>query len=343
MASLSAKAKQRLYSNLEKYARSGMGMEKACQSLLDQPRLRSTEKRIFQGLLEGIRSGRSIGSALGDSSDAVGALEAEVVSAAEAGGRLDRGFGHLSEYFRRVHVTRGRILKGLAYPIFLLHIAIPVSTLAVTATRQLTLDGSEPPGFAEAFLETGKWVLLGYVIAALLVAGTGLLVRIGRRSTFIDGCLGRVPLLGGARRAAALERFTQVFEIFLLSGRKMSESLAGAGNASGSGRIRNAGRRGAGRIEEGETLTNALYASSSVFPDDFLRGIAAAEESGQLDRELAEWSRVYSDEAREAMERVGEWTPKLFYWAVLLFVAWLVIRAGLAYRDLLNDLLDMSF
>ena len=34
MPSLSPQAKSLIYSNLEKYARSGMGMEKACDSLL---------------------------------------------------------------------------------------------------------------------------------------------------------------------------------------------------------------------------------------------------------------------------------------------------------------------
>jgi len=43
------------------------------------------------------------------------------------------------------------------------------------------------------------------------------------------------------------------------------------------------------------------------------------------------------------MDRLGEWTPRLFYWAILIFVAVLMVRAGLAYRDLLNNLIDFEF
>ena len=341
MARLSAKAKQRIYSNLEKYARSGMGMEKACQSLLDQPRLRAVEKRIYSGLLSGIQQGKSIGAALGDSSPVITSLEEEIISAAEAGGMLDRGFSHLSEYFRRLHVTRGRILKGLTYPIILLHIAIPVSTLAVSVFGQFSFDSSEPKtSYAEAFEQMGMTMLLGYLGVALLLAWSVLLVRLARRSAVTDQFLNRIPLIGKARRSAAMERFTQVFEIFLLAGKKISDALRGAGKASASGVLHEASERGARLAEEGESLSSALNASPYAFPDDFSRGIMAAEESGQLDRELAEWSRLYSENTKEAMEQVAEWAPKLFYWAVLFFVAFLIIRSAIAYRDLLMNLLN---
>lgn len=341
MARLSAQAKQRIYSNLEKYARSGMGMEKACESLLDQPGLGSTEKQIYAGLLGGIQQGKSIGLALGESSPVITSLEEEIVSAAEAGGMLDRGFSHLSEYFRRLHVTRKRILKGLTYPVILLHIAIPVTTLAVAAFGQFSFDGSTPgTGYAETFQEVGLMMLLAYVAIALLVSWTILLVRIARRSAAVDRFLNRIPLVGKARQSAAMERFTQVFEIFLLAGKKISDALRGAGKASASGLIYEASERGARLAEEGESLSNAMYASSNSFPDDFLRGLTVAEESGQLDRELAEWSRFYSENTKEAMERVAEWTPRIFYWGVLFLVGYLIVRAAFSYRDLLMNLIE---
>jgi type II secretory pathway component PulF len=70
--------------------------------------------------------------------------------------------------------------------------------------------------------------------------------------------------------------------------------------------------------------------------------MASAEESGQLDRELAEWSRFYSEAAGDAMDRVAEWAPKLFYWAILLFVAALIIRAASAYFNVVNKLINDS-
>lgn len=344
MAKLSALAKSRLYANLEKYARSGMGMEKACESLLQQPRLSSSERRIYRGLLSGLKNGKSIGASLGASSTVVSPLEEEVVTASEAGGRLDKGFGHLAEYFRRIDRTRRKIFKGLTYPIVLIHLAVPVSTLMVAVSASFSLDGEgNGGGYREAFLNSGKNMLLVYLIVLLALLFFALLHRLGRTSALIDSFLCGIPLLGKARRAVTMERFTQVFEIFLLAGRTMSDSLDGAGRASGSGRIRKASRAGAGIVADGDLLATALYASPGAFPHEFARGVAAAEEAGQLDREMAEWGRYYSESAAEAMDQLGEWTPKLFYWAILLLVAWLIIRGALAYRDMLMKLIDGTF
>jgi len=343
MPRLSPRAKALIYSNLEKYARSGMGMEKACESLLRQPRVSGNERRLYRGLLDGIKHGRSIGDALGGAGGFVTPLEHEVVVAAESGGKLEKGFAHLAEYFRRIDRTRKKILKGLAYPLFLIHLAIPVSTLAVTAFGSFRLDGETPRGGYLAALENSVLAMLGVWVGLLLFfAAAWFLARLGRTSAPVDAILRRIPLVGKARRDVAMERFTQVFEIFLLAGRTMSESLSGAASASCSGLIGAAGKRGAAIVAAGDPLAHALLASPEAFPDDFTRGMIVAEESGVLDRELAEWGRYYSESAGEAMEQLAEWAPKLFYWGILLFVGALIIRAALAYRDLIEGLLNLG-
>lgn len=343
MPTLNAKAKSRIYSGLEKYARSGMGMEKACASLLGRPRLSKAERALYEGLAKGLARGMSIGEALGASGASVRPLEREVVVAAEQGGRLEQGFAHLAEYYRRADRTRRLVTKGLAYPLVLLHLAIPVATLAVTAFQQLeaglagggAVEAGGAAAYGAAFVSAGRWMLLAYAAAALVGAAAVWAHRAGRRSAVADRILRRAPLVGGAREAVAMERFSHVFEIFLLAGRTMSECLAGAGAASGSGRLLRASERGAESIRAGGTLSEALFDEPGTYPDDFARGVAAAEESGQLDREFALWGRHYGEEAAAAMERIGEWAPRLFYWGVLLFVAALVIRVALAYRDLI--------
>ena len=92
--------------------------------------------------------------------------------------------------------------------------------------------------------------------------------------------LRRIPMIGRARRAVAMERFSQVFEIFLLAGKKMSDCLAGAGRASGSGLVYEASLNGEKIVAGGDLLASALYAAPSAFPDDFVRGIGSAEEAG---------------------------------------------------------------
>ncbi len=343
MARLSAKAKAQVHANLAKYARSGMGMEKACESLLAQPRLPPAERKLYESFLAGIREGRSLAGALSSAGALVSPLEREVIEAAESGGRLEAGFGHLAEYFRRLDRTRRRILRGLAYPLLLVHLAIPVSTLASTVFGSFRLDGEAPEGiFREALSASGWSMLTLWAFLAVAIASGWALVRLGRRDPRADALLRRIPLLGKARVASSMERFSQVFGIFLLSGRTMSTSLEGAARAAGSGLIGRAGREGASVVAAGEPLAEALLVDPAAFPPEFVRGMAAAEDSGQLDRELSEWSLHYAEAAAEAMDQLAEWTPKLLYWGVLALVAWLVLRAGFAYFELIEGLLNFS-
>ncbi len=343
MARLSARAKALVYANLEKYARSGMGLEKACQSLLASPGLSAAERRVYEGLAAGLRDGRSIGDALGSVGGIVTSLEREVVIAAESGGRLELGFGHLAEYFRRTDRTRRRILRGLAYPVVLVHLAIPVSTLAFAAFRNFRPDAQAPSAlFRDALSQSAGTMLLIWIGVLMGMGGLVVLRRLGRTSPGIDSLLGWIPWVGNARRAVAMERFAQGFEIFLLAGRTMSDSLAGAARASGSGRILAAGTSGASLVASGELLATALRSGGGAYPEAFVRGMTAAEESGQLDRELREWAGYYSETAAETMEALAEWAPKLFYWGILLFVATLIVRSAFAYRDLIQNLIDFE-
>ncbi|MBP82281.1 MAG: hypothetical protein CMO61_00355 [Verrucomicrobiales bacterium] len=345
MSRMSARAKSRLYSNLEKYARSGMGMEKACSSLLKQPRLNSAERLVYEVILSGLSRGESIGTAMGGAAKVVTALEVEIVSASEEGGMLEKGFSHLAEYFRRADQTHRRIIRGLTYPLILVHVAIPVCTFVVAMVQQVSdAWGGDDGGrtFRAAFSEMGVAMLVAYLSIAILVVVAMLLHQSARRNGAVDAVLRRVPLIGTARRSVAMERFSQVFEIFLLAGKKMSDCFVGAGKASGSGLIYEASLSGEKIVAGGDLLASALYAAPAAFSNEFAHGMAAAEEVGALDIELDRWGRFYSEEAAAAMDQVGNWTPKLFYWGILIVVAWMVIRSGIAYKELIIRFLEDS-
>lgn len=343
MPRLSSKAKSQVYSNLEKYARSGMGMDKACESLLSQPRVPGAERTIYLGLLEGLEANETIGRSMARAGVVVTNLEKEVITAAETGGMLEKGFSLLSEYFKRIDKTTRRIRQGLNYPLVVLHLGLPVTVFCAAAMRRADPQLTSQPSWNEVLWDSGKCVLLIY-FACLFCLLLGVWVfKMAKRSPAIDAILGRIPLVGKTRRYVAMERFCRVFEIFLLAGLKMSDSLAGAGRASGSALIRSAAYKGSRKISEGGTLSEAIFSQRKAFANDFSRGVAAAEESGQLDAEMGRWGNFYSESAAEAMDSLAEWTPKLFYWIVLLAVAVMVIRAGMAYIGILEGLLNYEF
>ncbi len=126
----------------------------------------------------------------------------------------------------------------------------------------------------------------------------------------------------------------------LKSGQKIDKCLTYAGGSSDSGLILEASSKGAETVKQGETLASVLQSFPRAFPGEFARSVANAELAGVLDEDFARWTDYYRTSAVESVERLAEWAPRLFYWAVLLLVGYIVIRMGMAYNGLLQGMLD---
>ncbi|MDF1755525.1 MAG: type II secretion system F family protein [Verrucomicrobiales bacterium] len=335
---MSPSEKSHIFRNLAKYVRTGMGIEKACESMLAQPGVKASERQIYDSIEKGVTSGLTIAEAMSRSSK-LDALDFQMLDASERGGQLDAGLNHLANYYQRLDRTRKRVRKGLVYPILLFHFALIVTTFVGAMFSRLNPALEEKP-LMQAVWETGRWVIFVYL--ALLIVGILLFVlrRKAANSAAADRLLNQVPILGKTRRFAALERFTSVFEIFLLAGMRMDQSLKGASDASNSGLIRKAARTGVPTVKNGEKLAVAFFDNPAAFPNELARGVASAEEAGMLDKEFERWKQFYADSLSDAMDQLAEWVPKVVYFTTLFIVAAMIIRAGMAYRDLLNGFLD---
>jgi type II secretory pathway component PulF len=126
----------------------------------------------------------------------------------------------------------------------------------------------------------------------------------------------------------------------LRSGQKMDKCLSYAGGSSASGLILRASQKGAETIMQGATLASTLQAYPKTYPGDFRRSLANAELAGVLDEDFQRWTEYYRSSAVESVERLAEWAPRLFYWAVLVGVGYIVIRMGVAYTGMLQGIMD---
>lgn len=335
---MSPSAKSQLFRNLSKYVQTGMGLEKACDSLLTHDRISGTERRIYQSISHGISHGQSIADAMVNSAE-LDEIDYQMLEAAEKGGRLDLGLNHLSAYYQRLERTRKRIRKGLTYPVVLFHLALIITTLVTAVFSRFTLEGPTE-SFLSAVLKAAVWPVLFYVVVVVVVVVLFRMSKIARHLPGPDRLLGMIPILGKARRYAALERFTSVFEIFLLAGLKMDGAFQGGGNASNSGLIKHAAAKGAKSAAAGELISGTFMKEKAAFPTDFAMGVATAEQTGTLDVEMSRWRQIYSDSVADAMDQLAEWTPKIVYYFTVFLVAAMIIRAALSYMTMVNGLMN---
>lgn len=337
----SAKHKQSIYFELGKFVGAGFGFDKACEAILAQPGAPVCQKVFCTAVLDGLNTKKTIGQAIAGAPLNISPLEINLISAGEEAGMLEQSFAHLAGHFERSVETRRKILRGLAYPVVLLHAGAILGTLAISMLTAWNPQAQAGDGWR--VFTTGVAILLcTYLVAIVggfLVAGW---IQKARTSPAADRLLSAIPLLGGTVGNLAMSRFCEVFEMSLHSGRKIDHCLRTAGAASESGVLIAASEAGASLIKQGDSLAEALSSNPESFPADFRRSVANAELAGVLDEDFQRWSDHYRKTAVEAVDRLTEWCPRLFYWGVLLVVAFVVIRMAMAYRGLLEGYLDWS-
>ncbi len=328
------KQKQLLYFELAKFVRSGFGFEKACEVIAELPGSPATHRIFCETVINSLKDKKTVGQAIEDIPLNISNLEINIITSGERAGLLEQSFKHLEQHYRLAVETRAKILKGLTYPVVLLHFGAILGLVAVSFISSWS-PGSEE-GVVAVNLQKGLiFIILVYVGVIALGVYFVWLSKRAKISSSADRLLNWIPLLGITRKNLAMARFCEVFQMGLLSGQKIDQCLLFAGGSSASGRLLIASQQGAEKTKQGGTLLSALESEAGVFPPDFVRSVGNAEIAGVLDEDFSRWTEYYRISAVESVERLADWAPRLFYWVVMLVVAFIIIKMALAYQGLI--------
>jgi type IV pilus assembly protein PilC len=190
-----------------------------------------------------------------------------------------------------------------------------------------------------AWLPALGTLLFAYALCAGAFYGYRTLQARSSTEDRTDRFLTHLPLLGKLRRMLALERFSEVFRIYLLSAFKPSEAIAAAGKASQSGHLLMESTLVSEQLVLGKNRLGPLLLANGAFPKDFAAGMSTAEESGTLDKELQRWANHYSTQARDAFSQFEIWLPRLIYVIISAFLTWKIVSWYYGYFDSISSLL----
>lgn len=278
---------------------------------------------------ERLSSGTGVTEALRQTSQGtMTPLDLALVSAGENSGRLAQSFDLLARYYESVVESARKARSAMVYPLILAHLGVILPELPAAIAGDSLAD-----------LPLRILSRLGLLWALLLIVFKGwkALSKKAETSPVTDRFLSAFPLLGPMRQHWALARFTQVAHSALLAAVRPQEWIRLAGEASGSGRFHAASLIAAALIADGQPIATSLRSGNGL-PKPFVDSLNTAEETGTLDHEMARWSHLEADQARDAMDRVAAWLPKVLYAIVALYVAARIIGMMTAiYAPLLKD------
>ena len=146
-------------------------------------------------------------------------------------------------------------------------------------------------------------------------------------------------MINKLRRDFSLSRFTEILRIYLISSHTVSDSLKAASEASLSGEIvESMSREVLPSVSSGNPAGPILASLTKIFPPTFTRSYITSEESGTLDVELAQWSKVFSDDAESQCNRMSKMVPKVIYGFVVIIVIWQIFKIFGGYLEIYDRL-----
>lgn len=315
------------YHQLAQFTSAGIGLIAALQQLERQPPSAAYRERIGRILSE-LAHGCTFTEALRSVPGWLPAFDIALLQAGEESGQLDQCLRMLGDYYRNRATLVRRLLEGLAYPVALLHFAIfllPFPTLFIT-------------GNVGSYLASTVGVLLPiYILVALVIyASQG---QHGERWRALwEQIVNLVPVLRSGLRSLALARVAAALQALLMAGVTIVQAWMLAADASGSPALRKTVKSWLPQLEAGSTPSE-LVSASGMFPQLFVSQYAAGEMSGTLEQQLARLSTYYTEEGTGRLRAMAQWTPRIFYIAVVLMIAYRVVKFWTGYFDQINKVI----
>jgi general secretion pathway protein F len=311
-----AASRAQLFSQLAALERAGMPLLQALATL-QLPTQLAPAMVHWQRQLE---RGRELASA-GQLCGLLTPLDASLIRAAQASGCLATLLQSLAERYEHQARQQAALRSRLLMPLVVLLLALFIQPLPALVGGQLT-----PGGYL--------WRCLQPLFGLALLYGVGRwLWRRNERASegqgaLLGALLARLPLLGDFYQRRNLRDFFATLGLLLDAGLPMLDALPRACATLRSRPLRRALEGLGPRIQAGQSLAQAL--APLAFPGKaVVQGlISTGEASGSLPASLQRYARGETERLDSRLEQLALWLPRLFYAAVLLWMAQGMLGSG---------------
>jgi type II secretory pathway component PulF len=259
---------------------------------LSDPRLRGIATEVWRELSEG----RSLGDALRGLPDYFEESQIAVIEAGEATGQLGPILQRVIEHLEKKDEVRRTLLTSLAYPAFIVTLALVVGAglvffLLPKIKNLLDSLGSEP-NWTMVLLMGGSDLLITATPVALAAAAASLILIVHMRKDprglrRLDRWLLRLPIAGPIIRNNDLYQISSIVGTLTTSGINMTETLRLAEKTVVNTELRARFHAARVQVNEGLSLANALR-RHRLFPELALDIITVGENTGNLTQSLNE-------------------------------------------------------
>ena len=263
-------------------------------------------------LRERIAAGSSLADAMREQQEYFDDMCISVTEVGETSGSLEQVLAQLADFRERSLRFRNRVATALAYPCFVLTMAVAVGAGLMTFVIPKVLDGLAESGrplpwptrmikAASDVLVYDWWVLLTVACGAMLLFAAVLRSPSGRLRW--DTFKLRLPILGPMSRKQAIARVSIVIATMMKSGIVFVRALQIAQRSASNLAIRTALERAEAAVQAGRDISQAMQ-STGAFPPVVVQVFAVGQQSGRLEEMLERLAADYDQQVSLASERL---------------------------------------
>ncbi len=270
-------------------------------------------KEALSEVAIGLENGHSLSASFKSSGHKFPLLFVRMLEAGESSGRVVEVLDRLALYFEKEHDTREKVKTALAYPFFILCLAVIVilfllvKVLPVYADIFRSLD-AELPLLTTILIELGSlvgrfWLVLVMFGGVLCFSG-GKALQSRRGKEVSDKIKIAFPLFGELYRKMLLARFARIFGVLLSSGVNLLPSLELVEQVLENQYYHKALRQARTGVSQGHGLARFLR-GNKLFPAMVVEMIHVGENTGNLEVMLSKIAEFMESELDYAVDRLS--------------------------------------
>ena len=302
-----------------------------------------TLKRILKSVAEDVESGRTVADAFNDRGGSIlPPTFVETIRAGEESGNLDRAFDSMYHLFDKRVKMAAKVRSALAYPMFVLVIAIAVVIVLMvkvvpTFTAIFDSYNAELPfmtrlliGISNFFRAAWPYIL---VIAAIIALVYKLVQKTEKGKMGLAKLQLKLPILGNIALLNGASQFASSMTTMLGAGLPITRAVSITSRTMDNYYISSETGKLVGKLEEGKALGSSM-AEAAYLPDILVDMVTVGEETGELEETMDTISGYYDAE----LEMATDAAMKKLEPALLIFMA---VIAGFIVIAIYMAMFDM--
>jgi type II secretory pathway component PulF len=276
----------------------GVPLVEALETLSQQYQGKS--KSILLHLKDDVSSGRSIADAMKRQPEVFDSLTIKMLEVGQNTGNLDEILRQVSEFKRRSHEFKDRVLSALLYPLIIVAVSLGVSVFLMTVV--VPMLPTRILQFGSNLLSQHGWWL--GIVLLVSVIGIWLGIQTGKGRRFRDRFFLRIPLIGAMGQKQEISRIALVIATLMKSNVEFLPSVAIAKGTTKNTLLCDALDSCSRDVESGKEIGKSL-GQSSYFPPMVVQVFTVGQQSGRMEEMLFRLSKDYDQQVESLSGRLS--------------------------------------